>query len=116
VDDWTLSFCTVELVRRPVGTDILDYRVQANADGNLGIVMDLKESLVCLIKEWLVAKLYSDEQLSPDGEWKVEDEVWTGEGGGGVTHCLVCGTVDTTKLWSACCIDPWTGECDGYGI
>jgi beta-galactosidase len=100
-DHWWMAgiYRSVELVRRPVGADILDYRVQADADGHLGIVVDLKESGVT--NRRVVAKLYSDEQLLPDGEWKVGDEVWTGEGTGGGTHCLVCGTVDTPKLWSA---------------
>jgi beta-galactosidase len=95
--EFIVLYCRI--VRRPVGADILDYRVQADADGHLGIVVDLKDSGVT--NRRVVAKLYSDEQLSPDGEWKVGDEVWMGEGTGEGTHCLVCGTVDTPKLWSA---------------
>jgi beta-galactosidase len=100
-DHWWMAGIhrSVELVRRPVGAKIMDYRVQADADGHLGIVVDLKECGVS--NRRVVAKLYSDEQLSPDGEWKVGDEIWTGEGAGEETNCLVCGTVDTPKLWSA---------------
>jgi beta-galactosidase len=100
-DHWWMAGIhrSVELVRRPVGADILDYRVQADSDGHLGIVVDLKESSVS--NRRVVATLYCDAQLSPDGEWKSGDEVWTGEEVGEGTHCLVCGKVATPKLWSA---------------
>jgi len=43
-DHWWLAgiFRSVEILRRPKGADILDYRVQADMDGSLNVFVDLK--------------------------------------------------------------------------
>ena len=45
-DHWWMAGIhrSVELVRRPAGADIMDYRVQADADGHVGIAVDLRET------------------------------------------------------------------------
>ena len=99
-DHWWMAGIhrSVELVRRPRGADMMDYRVQADADGHLGIAVDLRGTLS---NRKVVAKLYSDEQLTSDGHWKKGKEVWSGEQVTNSSHCLITGTVSPAKLWSA---------------
>lgn len=102
-DHWWMAGIhrSVELVRRPIGADLIDYRVQADADGHLGISVDVRES-ESLSSRKVVAKLYSDEQLTADGDWRQGGQVWTGEAAVEGPHCLITGTVSPTpKLWSA---------------
>ena len=57
-DHWWMAGIhrSVEIVRRPVGADIMDYRVQADADGHLGIVVDLRDSSSDIqVEKWLPA-------------------------------------------------------------
>ncbi len=102
-DHWWMAGIhrSVELVRRPAGADIIDYRVQADADGHLGIAVDLRKTTFSNQK--VVAKLYSDEQLDRDGDWKKGRIVWTNEKVvDDHRHCLISETVEPApKLWSA---------------
>lgn len=100
-DHWWMAGIhrSVELVRRPHGANIMDYRVQADADGHLGISIDVRGPDS---NQKVVAKLYADEQLTSDGDWRKGREVWKSEEAVKGSHCLITGSVSPApRLWSA---------------
>lgn len=75
----------VEIIRRPKGADIMDYRVQADMDGSLYISVGLNHgtfsSSSTTMKEkkrTLTAQLFEDKQLGAlAGKWKKGPEIWS---------------------------------------
>lgn len=109
-DHWWLAGIhrSVELVRRPPGADISDYRVQADANGHLHIVVDVEPNNLSAKmpnrKRAVVARLYSDEQTTPDGDWKEGEEIWNFSAtvDPETQQCLISDFVTPTpKEWSA---------------
>lgn len=104
-DQWWMAGIhrSVELTRRHQGADIMDYRVQADADGLLSIAVDCRRPLLQYAtsattsmmragvlqsqgeqssnrQRKLIARLYADQSLTVDGTNIQEGElVWTKE-------------------------------------
>ena len=100
-DHWWMAGIhrSVELIRKPKTMAITDFRVQADDDGLLEIVIDCKANSTGKV----VMTLYQDKQLTPDGDMIQGPMVWT-------TTAIVtdegkCETAETIhpkpKLWSA---------------
>lgn len=68
-DHWWMAGLhrSVELIRRPAHADILDYQVQADADGQLALDVECRPSQT---KRSLKVALYHDEQMTPEGGCK----------------------------------------------
>lgn len=107
-DHWWMAGVhrSVEIIRRPKGADITDYQVHADALGRLKVAVDCRSVFPAPAKDnrKIVARLYNDKQLTPDGsEWKQGDVVWTGSKI--VTNestPVVLGTkLQSAKLWTA---------------
>ena len=107
-DHWWMAGVhrSVELIRRPRGVDITDFHVHADASGRLKVLVDTRQAFPATAnsRRAIVARLYDDLQLSPDGkDWKKGSEIWTGtqtvpEDG----PCILGGTISPLpKLWTA---------------
>lgn len=89
----------MELVIRRAGAAILDYQVQAEADGHIRVNIDCQESSR---DQHVVAKLYDDHQLSPTGDsvvlgsciWEEVQPVCDG-------LCHLGGNVIGVRTWTA---------------
>ena len=77
-DHWRMAGIhrPVDILRRPdKGSNILDFRVQADADGRLNISVDVQTSVnECY---FLVALLFDDEQCDTFGGRQSGDQVWS---------------------------------------
>ena len=100
-DHWWMAGIhrSVELIQKPMTMAITDFRVQADDDGLLEVVIDCKTGS----KGKVVMTLYQDEQVSPDGGMVEGPMVWTttamvtDEG-----KCEIAETIHPRpKLWSA---------------
>jgi beta-galactosidase len=86
----------VELVQRSVGADIMDYRVDATASGEINVKVQLRNSvsddsgggssrnIVSSEQDsssrtrTITARLYADEQLTAEGDWNMaSQELWS---------------------------------------
>jgi hypothetical protein len=79
-DHWMMAGIhrSVELIRRRPGADILDYHVEAPASGDLCVSVQLRESSKPQqSSRTILARLYDDEQLTADGDWKANTEIWS---------------------------------------
>ena len=96
-DHWWMAGLhrSVELVQRSVGADIMDYRVNATALGEINVKVQLRNSAsdgsgsgssrnsVSSEKDsystrTITARLYADEQLTAEGDWKMaSQELWS---------------------------------------
>jgi beta-galactosidase len=77
-DHWWMAGIqrSIELIRRPVDATLLDFQVQADATGHIAIHAWTRAS-----NSTIVARLYADEQLSPDGDrWKQGSCLWEATG------------------------------------
>jgi beta-galactosidase/beta-glucuronidase len=95
---------SVEVIRRPKGADIVDYQVHADGDGRLKVSVDCRAVFPAPSSDErkIVTRLYTDEQLTPDGnQWKEGELIWTSE----TTvskNCAQLGTkLPSPKLWTA---------------
>jgi beta-galactosidase/beta-glucuronidase len=72
---------SVELIRRPLGADIIDYQVQADASGHITCHIECRRPIVVIRRsqqQRIVVRLYDDEQLTADGDvWKEGKCIWT---------------------------------------
>jgi len=118
-DQWWMAGIhrQVEIVRRPQGADIIDYRVQADMDGHIFISTDIRDVNTTkgnLNKDskkkkeiLLTAKLYNDNQLDAlSGSYQEGQEIWRSSQSITQTkprQCFLNGTIDkqVLQLWSA---------------
>jgi len=119
-DHWWMAGIhrSVEILRRRPGMDILDYSVQADAEGHLEINIDLKALYdsdnvnVAFNGRKIVAKLYLDKQMHPKGGCLKGTEVWSDEAtvpalDGSESNCCpkqtckISGIVPNPMCWSA---------------
>ena len=107
-DHWWMAGIhrSVELIRRPRGADIMDFTVvQADAQGRLQVSVDCRRpGFAAKADRTIVAKLYEDLQLSPDGnDWKKGSEIWKGTNAIASDGTCVMGDIISPlpKLWSA---------------
>ncbi|CAB9510556.1 Beta-galactosidase [Seminavis robusta] len=83
-DHWWMAGIhrSVEIVRRPQGANMMDYHVHADANGRFKVAVQLScdaNNNSNQTTARIVARLYQDQQLTPDGsEWKPGPLVWTG--------------------------------------
>lgn len=94
----------MEIVRRPKGADIMNYKIHADADGRLKITVDCRGSFPGNkdAGRKITAKLYADEQLTPDGEWKKGPEIWNSTKALSEDNTCVLGAkIRNAKLWTA---------------
>jgi beta-galactosidase/beta-glucuronidase len=64
----------VEIVRRPAGADLLDFKVQADANGHFECGVEYRRRS-CTRR--MVARIYSDKQLSANGDmWEPGECIW----------------------------------------
>jgi len=100
-DHWWMAGIhrSVELIQKPITMPIVDFRVQADDDGFLEIATDCKTQS----NGKIVARLYQDEQVSPDGDLVEGPLLWSATAG--VTSSGKCEIAETInpipKLWSA---------------
>ena len=97
---------SVEIIRRPKGADILDYHVHADAMGRLKVNVECRTVFPAPSNDQrkIVAKLYDDQQLTPDGsEWKQGTQIWSSEKAvANDTNQVVLGTkLPSPRLWTA---------------
>jgi len=121
-DHWCMAgiYRSVEIIRRPIGADIMDYTVQADMDGQLSVLVHLRRTIIPFFAgrqagRQLTAELYNDEQLNPRGGCKMGRCLWetsciiststTSDDG---TQCRLHGVVDRIPLWSAECPNLYT--------
>jgi hypothetical protein len=94
-DHWWMAGLhrSVELVQRSVGADIMDYRVDATALGEINVKVQLRNSTAngtsgnsvsseqdCCssTRRTITARLYADEQLTAEGDWSMaSQELWS---------------------------------------
>jgi beta-galactosidase len=97
-DHWWMAGLhrSVELVQRSVGADIMDYRVDATASGEINVKVQLRNSvsddsgggssrnIVSSEQDsssrtrTITARLYADEQLTAEGDWNMaSQELWS---------------------------------------
>ena len=105
-DHWWMAGIhrSVEMFRRKRGADIIDYRVQADMNGQLSISLDLrKNSQFTNGDRKIKLALYNDEQTSWRGEVNTGKEVWS-------TEKSICSSsrvlntstkIENPQLWSA---------------
>jgi beta-galactosidase len=105
-DHWWMAGIhrSVEMFQRKRGADIIDYRVQADMDGQLSISLDLRNnSQYATCDRKIKLALYDDEQVSWRGEVKTGKEVWSSDE-------VICSSstvlntsikIENPKLWSA---------------
>ena len=84
----------------------MDYHVQADASGRLEVSVECRSVVSANFSgtRRIVAKLFSDEQLAPDGsEWMQGEEIWTLEKPVATDQQnIVLGTkIPSPKLWTA---------------
>lgn len=107
-DHWWMAGVhrSVEIIRRPKLADIMDYHVHADQHGRLKVAVDCRTVFPAPAndKRKIVARLYDDEQLTPDGsEWKAGSQIWTGSKpvSNDNTHVVLGTRVPSPRLWSA---------------
>jgi beta-galactosidase len=99
-DHWWMAGLhrSVELVQRSVGADIMDYRVDATALGEINVKVQLRNSTASggsgsgsgsggssrnsvsssEQERTITARLYADEQLTAEGDWNMaSQELWS---------------------------------------
>jgi hypothetical protein len=101
---------SVEIMRRPIGADIMDYAVQADMDGQLSVLVHLRRTITPLFAgrqagRQLTAELYNDEQLNPRGGCKMGRCLWetlciinTSTASDNSTQCRLHGVVDRPRV------------------
>jgi beta-galactosidase len=126
-DHWWMAGIhrSVEILQRPRRADITDYHVQATAQGRIDIHVSCRRhrrdnnnnNNNNNNKRTLVARLYNDQQVTPDGqEWSPGGLVWTqsksldendtsshddDDDDDDVQHHQLGGVVANPQLWSA---------------
>ena len=104
-DHWWMAGIhrSVELIRRRSGADILDYHVSSPASGNLCVSTHLRESSNNATKRKITARLYSDEQLTAEGDWKKKEEIWSTSKTipKTATTLQLQGMIPNVQLWTA---------------
>jgi len=76
-DHWWMAGIhrSVELIRRRPGADIVDYKVRSSASGHLSVSVKMRKASVPML---VTARLFADEQLTADGDWKAaSNEIWS---------------------------------------
>ena len=99
---------SVEIIRRPKGADIMDYQVHADAQGRLQVSVDCRAVFPASQQQKqrkVVARLYNDEQLSPDGsQWKQGELIWTSDScstNPAGTRIVLATKIASPRLWTA---------------
>ena len=106
-DHWWMAGIhrSVELIQRPPKADILDYQVQADATGHLSVSVECRHDFPHGgggSKRKLILRLYDDQQLTADGDWKEGKCILTTEACVEESdQCNLSAHVDRPKLWSA---------------
>ena len=66
---------SVEIIRRPSGANIIDYKVRSSKSGNLSVSVKMRTSSLPKV---VTARLFADEQQTADGDWKpAPNELWS---------------------------------------
>lgn len=83
-DHWSMAGIhrSIEIIKRPNASSIIDYIVQADANGHLSCVVSLDSPSACKSNAFnttkLIARLYNDQQLNAIGtDWKQGECIWT---------------------------------------
>lgn len=105
-DHWWMAGVhrSIELIRRPVRADILDYRVLATASRELSLAVHLRKNS---LRSTLTVKLYEDRQLTPDGDqWiPAQEELWSQskqvDRSTKKTLTFESSSIQQVKLWTA---------------
>jgi beta-galactosidase len=107
-DHWWMAGIhrSVELIRRRPQADLVDYQVQADASGDINVWVHVRHSALQQQKRRILCQLYTDEQTSPEGEWKQGERVLTWEhvmDANDTTNnqILLTSKLDHPLLWSA---------------
>lgn len=99
-DHWWMAGIhrSVELIQRKRHMIIEDFCVQADATGQLSIVVETNSQSP---HTQLICKLYKDEQISPDGGVKEGPLVWSDTNDLDEQILILSKMVDNVQLWSA---------------
>lgn len=108
-DHWWMAGIhrSVELIRRRPGADILDYHVSSPASGDLTVSVQLQElpstPVLASTERIVTARLYADQQLTADGDWKrAKEEIWSQSlNGENSTILQFKGQIPNVQSWTA---------------
>jgi len=113
---------SVEIIRRRQGADIVDFRVQGDMDGHLGLCIDFKNTFTTIQDDTKIKlglsdhgqlsthgdrkiklTLYDDKQTSWDGEYNPGATIWssTQDLVSSTTECNISTVIVDPQLWSA---------------
>ena len=110
-DHWYLSGIhrSIEIIRRPSQADIVDFQIQADANGHFECCIEHRRSSNSRNRRVIIARIYNDQQLSADGTqweegqciWQMEHPLLEESTTTSTSKITLVDTIQNVKTWTA---------------
>ncbi len=110
-DHWYLSGIhrSIEIIRRPSQADIVDFQIQADANGHFECCIEHRRSSNSRNRRVIIARIYNDQQLSADGTqweegqctWQMEHPLLEESTTTSTSKITLVDTIQNVKNWTA---------------